>query len=724
MVILWVVYSLGISALLAAAAVAGERLLSSRGMPIRWVWTCAVLGSLALPAWSLVTSKTPAGVSDQPQVSVGVALLEAEPGETAAGRRQSLGVPSAERSLSERVVTRATGLLRELSPFVSALWLLSSLGMGLVLFGGWLRIRGKRARWRRVSVGNRSIMISRRTGPAVVGFIHPAIVLPEWAMALSDARRELVLLHEEEHLRAHDERLLLLAGMALIPMPWNAGLWYQVRRLRLAVEIDCDARVLRRHPDAREYGDLLLDVGRRVNSGALQMAALSEPVSFLARRVSAMVSVRKQSRAAASLTLALATVAIAIACQAPRPPTARLLSNQLTASLPSAGSVLPHESPDSTVVWDGERMTRDSLVRRLWGRTLVATEPATLEFIVDAHDVVVSAGMRTGRSGYSPADSSVTSARFSAGSSEVPPADVASIEIDPDVESASGIISAIWLRLKEGVTLERRGSLLGEARSMAATSAEPRRAARMTGTARDAARQRAVVAGGRSVDPNYRPRPGDKLLLTLTGDVEQSHRLEVSRSGYVVIPQVGYVRVANITLELLDELLYSRLALAYPGLGQGPAASTQYSIAVERETTTLEAEMAINAAERATLRARLRAVEAERAELNRTSALAEGGSTRHPASRSLIFPPDSMLAAVRKHFPELATRPPESPVTVWFLADTVDRVLRTQVVPSRLGTVGLPEVLQAFPDLVRERVRSWTVSSSQPFGMVWVRAVP
>lgn len=254
---------------------------------------------------------------------------------------------------------------------------------------------------------------------------------------------------------------------------------------------------------------------------------------------------------------------------------------------------------------------------------------------------------------------------------------------------------------------------------MAAISAEQRRIAGMTATSRDAARQRAVVAGGSSVDPNYRPRPGDKLLLTLTGDVEQSHRLEVSRSGYVVIPQVGYVRVANITLELLDELLYSRLALVYPGLGHSPAATTQYSIAIE----PLEVEMARNAAELATLRARLGAVEAERAELNRTSALADGGSTGRPASRSLTVPRDSMLTAVRKHFPELANRPPESPVTVWFLADTVDHVLRTQIVPSRLGTVGLPEVLQAFPDLVRERVRSWTVSS-EPLGMVWVRVVP
>ena len=46
------------------------------------------------------------------------------------------------------------------------------------------------------------------------------------------------------------------------------------------------------------------------------------------------------------------------------------------------------------------------------------------------------------------------------------------------------------------------------------------------------------------VDANYRLGPGDQLVLILTGDVEAAHTLDVTREGFVVIPQVGYLRMA------------------------------------------------------------------------------------------------------------------------------------------------------------------------------------
>ena len=41
------------------------------------------------------------------------------------------------------------------------------------------------------------------------------------------------------------------------------------------------------------------------------------------------------------------------------------------------------------------------------------------------------------------------------------------------------------------------------------------------------------------VDANYKINPGDQLALILTGDVEQSYQLDVTREGFVIIPQVG-----------------------------------------------------------------------------------------------------------------------------------------------------------------------------------------
>ena len=81
------------------------------------------------------------------------------------------------------------------------------------------------------------------------------------------------------------------------------------------------------------------------------------------------------------------------------------------------------------------------------------------------------------------------------------------------------------------------------------------------------------------VDPNYRLGPGDRLVLILTGDVEASYSLDVTREGFVVIPQVGQVYVNNLTLGDLERLLRSRLARVYSGIGSG---STRFSINVAR----------------------------------------------------------------------------------------------------------------------------------------------
>jgi TonB family protein len=93
-----------------------------------------------------------------------------------------------------------------------------------------------------------------------------------------------MLLHEGEHVRAGDTRLVLAGLLLLAAAPWNIPLWWQFRRLREAIELDCDARVLKRAPDARRYGSLLLEVGRR-RTVPVMVVALADPPSFLERRI-------------------------------------------------------------------------------------------------------------------------------------------------------------------------------------------------------------------------------------------------------------------------------------------------------------------------------------------------------------------------------------------------------------------------------------------------------
>ncbi len=89
------------------------------------------------------------------------------------------------------------------------------------------------------------------------------------------------------------------------------------------------------------------------------------------------------------------------------------------------------------------------------------------------------------------------------------------------------------------------------------------------------------------VDAGYKIGPGDRLVLILTGDVELTRTLDVTREGFVVIPQVGQVEVANLTLGELESVLYSRLGKVYSGVRRSADATTHFSIHVSRLRSNL-----------------------------------------------------------------------------------------------------------------------------------------
>lgn len=87
------------------------------------------------------------------------------------------------------------------------------------------------------------------------------------------------------------------------------------------------------------------------------------------------------------------------------------------------------------------------------------------------------------------------------------------------------------------------------------------------------------------VDESYRLGPGDRLVLILTGEVELAHTLDVTREGFVVIPQVGQLSVANLTLGQLEDLLYARLGRSYSGVRRGANPPTRFSVSVSQLRT-------------------------------------------------------------------------------------------------------------------------------------------
>lgn len=84
------------------------------------------------------------------------------------------------------------------------------------------------------------------------------------------------------------------------------------------------------------------------------------------------------------------------------------------------------------------------------------------------------------------------------------------------------------------------------------------------------------------VDANYRLGPGDRLMLILTGDVNAAYTLDVTREGFIVVPQAGQIYVANLTLGELENILYTRLGRVYSGVRRGPGSTTRFSISPVR----------------------------------------------------------------------------------------------------------------------------------------------
>jgi hypothetical protein len=191
----------------------------------------------------------------------------------------------------------------------------------LTFYGlAWLKLRQAARQWRRARLRDCSVWIAERVGPAVFGFFKPQVVLPRWLHDGPATTRSLVLAHEQEHIAARDQLLLLLALLLMLLTPWNLPLWWQLRRLRFAIEVDCDARVLSRGADSAAYAETLLAVGQHRSQMPLGAIALTEPVSQLERRIRIMMTRPRHSHVllmGACLALSTSLVGTAAVLTAP-----------------------------------------------------------------------------------------------------------------------------------------------------------------------------------------------------------------------------------------------------------------------------------------------------------------------------------------------------------------------------------------------------------------------
>ncbi|MEJ2237842.1 MAG: M56 family metallopeptidase, partial [Gemmatimonadales bacterium] len=265
------VYSLVTAAFLGLAAMAAESALRTYGRPARGVWLLALMGSIALPISSLVKP--------------GLLVESASPSllETITGGAEAVLLPPVLESLTAHQSWSAVVDL----PLLMA-WVALSVVLLIVLVWSARRLARERVGWEHVRIGGTTAWLSEDTGPAVVGVIRNSIVVPAWVLELEQDIQQLISLHEEEHLKAGDLRVMLAGLLFVLLAPWNPAIWWQLRRLRLAVEADCDVRVLRQGADILAYSALLLEVGGRSTHHHLPALAFLKQTSTLARRIHLM----------------------------------------------------------------------------------------------------------------------------------------------------------------------------------------------------------------------------------------------------------------------------------------------------------------------------------------------------------------------------------------------------------------------------------------------------
>lgn len=321
MIARWMVGALAFSLLCAVAAWSAERALSAWRRPIRWPW---VVSMFVATLWPLLAPLLLARDVDTMRGGITMGPL------TAMGTIEPVA-PTGFALLMERANAWA-------SAHDNTLLVLWSVATTLLLMQVVLALRTLsrvKQRAREELLDGELVLVDDTVGPAVIGLVTPRIVLPTWLLSLDAPLRGLVLRHEREHCRAGDARLVWLAVAATTLLPWNAALWWMVHRLRLAMEIDCDARTAESPDERTRYAKLLLLIAQHKQSARFA-PMLSVSSSQLSRRIRAMHATTVRYPALRAAAAGFVMIAAGVTACSPRIATNLTSPGPVNAPAPAA----------------------------------------------------------------------------------------------------------------------------------------------------------------------------------------------------------------------------------------------------------------------------------------------------------------------------------------------------------------------------------------------------
>ncbi len=320
MILKIMLYAMAMAAALGVVGLCLERLAALWGLPRRAAWVVALLFSILWPAFNILRAEPlPASSVSQAAAQTqehGTGHLAASSGATSASTAAAADAQPATRTAGGWNVQRLASDRNLL-----AAWGIASLFSSLHLIAAHLRLRRRIAGWRHGTLHGHPLLLSETTGPALVGVLRPRIVVPHWLLDEPHSAQRLVLEHERQHIAARDPLLIRAGAVLLAIIPWNLPLWWQCRRLRQAIELDCDARVLRTGATAESYGEALLATVEHRTLMPSGVVAMSEPVSALERRIQNLLpEADRHAGIKTRLALLLMVAGVTAACSMSAPP--------------------------------------------------------------------------------------------------------------------------------------------------------------------------------------------------------------------------------------------------------------------------------------------------------------------------------------------------------------------------------------------------------------------
>ncbi len=352
----WMMYSVVVGVLVAAAALLLHTLRKGNGAPLRWIWVGAMTLTVGLTVSAPWRGQTEGASVDLTRVTQLRMTTVSGHTITMWDRAQRIGTESVAMLMAplHAGVTLAARAPRVVHYSALILWT-TSCSVALVLLATMYR-RAVRMRhtWSRRALFGVPVRVSPDAGPAVIGIAPPEIVVPQWLLERTPEEQQLVLEHESSHVNAHDPWLLLTACLAVALMPWNPAMWFMLARLRLAVELDCDRRVLRAGARKRSYGQLLIELSQHRSMLTPAMPAFSHSPSHLERRLLAMTARPSRTSLPARVgVVLLASVALLAACESALPTAAEMEGMNASTATKRAAQVAHIDTLHTLYLVDG-----------------------------------------------------------------------------------------------------------------------------------------------------------------------------------------------------------------------------------------------------------------------------------------------------------------------------------------------------------------------------------